>query len=85
MTSTFHLIDLRSQAHAVRELLRGKSPEEKIEWLMSQGTLELKPTCVEGEHRTFFFTSRAGRECAFFFVGDEIAIVGDHTVLRDTP
>jgi hypothetical protein len=39
MKEDFHLIDLISQAGAVQPLLRGKSTEEKIEWLSAHGTI----------------------------------------------
>jgi hypothetical protein len=40
MAHSFHLLDLISQARAVKDLLRGRSHEEKIAWLVAHGHLE---------------------------------------------
>ncbi len=79
MSNTFRLIDLVSQASAVEELLRDKSVEEKIEWLSSHGSITPKPKSVPEERQTFFFETPTGCSCAFFFDGNELVFVGDHT------
>ena len=79
MAATLHLIDLVSQAVAVQALLRGRSAEEKIEWLSSHGSLTPKPKSRPDERQTFWFESSTGRSCAFFLDGDEFVFVGDHT------
>jgi hypothetical protein len=75
----FALLDLPSQAVAVQKLLRGKSDEEKIAWLMAHGTITRKPKLSEDERQTYFFQSSIGLECAFFIDGDEFVFIGYHT------
>jgi hypothetical protein len=75
----FTLIDLPSQAIAVQQLLRGKSPEEKLAWLAGHGTLTPKLKFVESERPTYFFRTPLGNECVFFIDGDEFVFVGPHT------
>lgn len=75
----FTLLDLPSQALAVQNLLRGKSGEEKIAWLMAHGTITPKPKMLENERQTYFFRSSIGRECWFFIDGDEFVFIDHHT------
>lgn len=75
----FTLLDLPSQAVAVQNLLRGKSGEEKVAWLMAHGTITPKPKLFESERQAYFFQSSIGRECAFFIDGDEFVFIAHHT------
>lgn len=79
MNSTFLLIDLVSQAEAVKSLLRGRSAEEKIEWLSSHGSITPKPRTRPEEKLCFWFESRTGSICCFFLDGDEFVFLGNHT------
>ena len=78
----FYLLDLPSQAVAVQSLLRGKSPEEKIEWLVQHGTITKKPNVLNDPHQTYVFESSLGLTCVFFIVGDEFVFLGDNTTFR---
>lgn len=81
---SFHLLDLPSQAVAVQRQLKGKSVDEKIEWLRAYGKVTLKRK-QSNERQVYFFESSIGRECAFFIDGEEFVFFGDHTtyVVRD--
>lgn len=75
----FTLLDMPSQAVAVQNLLRGKSEEEKLAWLMAHGTMTRKRKQFASERQTYFFRSSLGLECAFFIQGDEFVFIGPHT------
>jgi hypothetical protein len=75
----FTLLDLPSQALAVQNLLRGKSGDEKIAWLMAHGRITPKPKLVENERQAYFFESSIGRYCWFFIDGDEFVFIDHHT------
>jgi len=78
MSEDFHLIDLISQAGAVRKRLVGKTDSEKLAWLAGQGTLE--PVVVNPDGRqTYRFESSTGQEAVFFFDDVELVFVGDHS------
>ena len=78
MSVDFHLIDLVSQAGAVRKRMVGKTDSEKLAWLATHGTLE--PVVVTPHGRqTYRFKSSTGQETAFFFDDGELVFVGDHT------
>ena len=79
MHADFHLVDLVSQATAVQSLLRGKSADEKIEWLSSHGSIIPVPNQSPNQHQSFRFESQTRVECAFFLDGDEFVFFGDHT------
>ena len=72
----FRLIDLVSQREAVRQHLRGWSAGEMVAWLAARGQLSKRN--ILGRD-TFFFESTLGFEAAFFFNGDEMIFVADHT------
>jgi hypothetical protein len=78
MSKDFHLIDLVSQANAVRMILSGKTDAEKVAWLASQGTLELVSKTPDGR-QTYHFESLSNREAVFFFDSGDFVFVGDHT------
>ena len=82
MKEDFHLIDLISQAGAVQSLLRGKSTEEKIEWLSAHGTITLKPKTQQNERQSFWFESPTKTTCCFFLDDDEFVFIGDHTTFK---
>ena len=75
----FHLIDLISQREAVRQHLRGWSVEEIIAWLAARGRVDKRS--ISGRE-TFFFESAVGHQAAFFFDGNEMIFLGDHTTFR---
>jgi hypothetical protein len=79
MPDDFHLVDLRSQAASVQSLLRGRSAAEKLEWFSSHGSITPKPKEMPDERQSYWFESRMGVMCCFFFDGDEIVLIGDHT------
>lgn len=74
--SEFHIVDLISQREAVRQHSRGWSADEVTAWLATRGHLYKRN--IAGRD-TFFFASAVGREAVFFFDGDQIVFVGDHT------
>jgi hypothetical protein len=79
--SDFHIVDLISQREAVRQHTRGWSDGEVVAWLASRGRL-YRRNIVGRDHlgRDFyFFESGVGLEAVFFFYGDQIVFVGDHT------
>jgi hypothetical protein len=79
MSGTFHLLDLTSQAIAVQRLLRGRSMQEKLDWIAARGHLERMATAVPNARPTYRFVSSIGMECAFFVDGDTFVFIGDHT------
>jgi hypothetical protein len=79
MSDPFHLLDLCSQAVAVQRLLRGRTAQEKLEWLAAHGELSQIPITVPNVHPTYRFVSSIGMECLFFIDGDEFVFIGDHT------
>jgi len=76
--SEFHIVDLISQREAVREHSRGWSAEEVVAWLATRGRLSKR--AIAGQD-VFYFESAAGREAVFFFDGDQLVFVGDHTTV----
>jgi len=74
--SEFHIVDLISQREAIRQHSRGWSADEVVAWLATRGRLHKRN--IAGRD-TFFFESAAGREAVFFFDGDQIVFVGEHT------
>ena len=79
MNAAFHLIDLVSQAAAVQSLLRGRSAEEKIEWLSAHGSIKPKTKTRPDERQCFWFESPTKASCCFFLDDDEFVFIGDHT------
>lgn len=75
VSTTFHLIDLASQAQAVQLLLQGKSTKEKIEWLSSHGSLTLHPKTRPDEQQHYWFESSTGATCCFFLNDDDFVFV----------
>ena len=78
MSDGFQLIDLVSQAGAVRKLLAGNTDSEKLGWLSGHGKLDIIARKQEEERQAYRFTSVLGREAVFFFDAGEIVFVGDH-------
>lgn len=79
MRDDFHLIDLASQAPAVQRLLAGLPVERKLEWLAARGELvriSNRGPDLPAWHR---FESTVGLEHCFFFDGDTIVFMGDHS------
>lgn len=74
--SEFHIVDLVSQREAVRRHSRGWSADEVVAWLAARGRLCRRN--IAGQD-LFFFESAVGCEAVFFFDGDQIVFVGDHT------
>jgi hypothetical protein len=84
MNDVFHLIDLRSQAVAVQKFLYGKSAQEKIEWMRTQGKVLFNRLAPQGSIQTYTFESCSGIRCVFFFDGEEFIFVGDHFTFKIT-
>ena len=79
MSDGFQLIDLVSQATAVRNLLAGNTDSEKLGWLSGHGKLDILARKYPHEKQSYRFTSVLGREAVFFFDAGELVFVGDHT------
>ena len=82
MSKGFHLIDLVSQAGAVRTLLADKTDSEKLAWLAAHGTLKAVAVTPDGR-RTYHFESVSKQEAAFFFDGGDFVFVGDHATFTE--
>ena len=78
--SEFQLIDLVSQAVAVKSVLAGKSEQEKIDWLKSRGLCAIVPSSIPFGPHPYAFESTTGIQCTFFINGDEFFFIGDNTV-----
>ena len=72
----FRLIDLVSQREAVREQVKGWSRASVVDWLAVRGRLS---SHIVQAREVFFFESAAGCRATFFFDGDEMVFVGDHS------
>jgi hypothetical protein len=79
MRDCFQLIDLVSQARAVRKLLTGKTDSEKLAWLSAHGKVDVVATKHPNEKQCYHFTSALGREAIFFFDAADLVFIGDHT------
>lgn len=79
MSEDFHLVDLVSQAVAVKKLLAGKTDTEKLAWLASKGQIDVLPRRHPDAKQSYRFTSALKREAGFFFDGGDIVFIGDHT------
>jgi hypothetical protein len=79
MSNGFQLIDLVSQARAVRKLLGGKTDSETLRWLSEHGQVEALPSEYPDQKQCYRFTSRLGQEAIFFFDAGDLVFVGDHT------
>ncbi len=76
MSDGFQLIDLVSQADAVREMLAGDTDSEKLGWLSGHGKLDILERKSEAEKQLYRFTSILGQEAVFFFERGELVLVG---------
>ena len=75
---SFVLLDLISQGLAVQAKLAGLPLEQKLQWIAGHGKLwghKHHPGFPDGYH----FESRTGQEANFFFDGDVLVFIGDHT------
>ena len=79
MSDDFHVIDLASQAGAIRKLLRGKTNSETLRWLSEHGEVEALPNEYPDQRQSYLFTSKLGRKVIFLFGADGLVFVGDHT------
>lgn len=77
----FYILDLASQGMAIEKLLWGLPHEQKIAWLTARGRVEQIPTQI-GFPVTYRFTSTVGLERVFFWGGDELVFIGDHSTYR---
>lgn len=79
MPGDFHLLDLISQAPAVRRRLAGLPEAEKLAWLATRGSLEPLAEIGDrfGGRPLHLFESRLGFRCIFFLKGDEFVFVGE--------
>jgi hypothetical protein len=73
----FHLFDLVSQREAVRQLLKGKSENEVLEWLSERGRVSRIPTTAGPS--SFEFESVTGQRAQFFLKDGGLVFYGDHT------
>jgi hypothetical protein len=78
MKDDFHLLDLISQAAAVKRLLHGKSANEKLAWLSSRGKITQMEKRMPEWPDTYFFKSATGAECTFILQEDILRFVGDN-------
>jgi hypothetical protein len=83
MSESFQLIDLVSQAGAIRKLLLGKTDSEILAWLSGHGQVDVLPREYPDERQSYRFTSRIGREAIFVFDVTGIRLVGEHTTVND--
>jgi NAD-dependent dihydropyrimidine dehydrogenase PreA subunit len=88
MAADFQLIDFQSQAVAVQRFLKGKSHDERIAWMRSQGTIIESQSPVRlSDNRVcpvYCFESPAGLRSVFFFRDDQLVFCGDnHTYVID--
>ena len=76
MQSSFVLIDLVSQRHAVRKYLRDFDTAAKLEWIAAHGSIR---TVNSGFRETYAFESRLGLTAGFFFDDSgDFVFLGDH-------
>ena len=77
----FHLINLVSQGAAVQKLLEGMTQDEKLSWFANHGRIEemQMSTFHPEQKRVYQFESAIGIETRFFFDGDMLVFMGDHT------
>lgn len=80
MSDGFQLIDLLSQAGAVRKLLAGNTDSEKLGWLSGHGKVEILARKYPDEKQSYRFTSVLGREAVFFFDAGDFVFVGNNTI-----
>ncbi len=78
MSGAFQLIDLVSQAGAVRNLLAGKTDAERLERLSGHGRLDILPITRPEEEQSYRFTSALGREAIFFLDAGRFVFVADN-------
>ncbi len=79
MSADFHLIDLVSQAGAIRKRLHDKTNAETLHWLAEHGEVEVLPNEFPGQKQCYLFTSRLGQKVIFFFGTGGLVFVGDNT------
>ena len=82
MSNDFHLIDLMAQARAVEATLLGLPEREKIAWLAARGSVSAVAERLPDSAQTYGFESALGLRCAFFFKGEKLVLLGDHTVIK---
>jgi len=75
----FQLIDLLSQREAVRHHLKDWPVDDIVKWIAARGKLSTRT--ILGRD-TYFFESEIGRQAVFFFDGNEIVFLGDHTTFK---
>ena len=70
MNTAFQLFDLRSQAVSVRQYLHGKTSQEVIDWLQTQGTVTKNPRSP-----AYAFESCTGLRSVFYFRDDQFFVL----------
>ena|ERR1035437_2127193 len=75
MSDAFHLVDLVSQASAVRRLLSGMTNTEMLAWLSSKGQVDAIPSRYPDQKQAYHFTSVVNREAMFFFDGGDLVFL----------
>ena len=76
----FHLIDMATQFEELESHLHGMTLEEKERWIATQG--ELTSLGLKFDLPHYSFKSASGLSWPFFIRGDEIGVIGDHTMIR---
>jgi len=76
----FHLMDIATQFEELESHLRGKTLEDKERWIATQGELTSLGLTFDLPH--YRFQSASGLSWLFFIRGDEIGVIGDHTMIR---
>ena len=72
------IFDLFAQRVAVANCIRGLSAEEKKQWLKQRGEF-IEVTVREPAATIHRFRSHTGLDTNFFFDGNRLVFLGDHT------
>lgn len=77
MTSSFQLLDLRSQASAVRATLAGSSPVQVLAWLAARGKVTQMTAEFPNLPTEYRFESAIGAFCLFHFREGVLYVAGE--------
>jgi hypothetical protein len=78
MAPSFQLLDLRSQAAAVRRALAGIPPDQVLLWLAERGSVTQMPAEFSDSLIEYRFESAVGAFCLFTFRDGVIFVVGEN-------
>lgn len=76
-TSSFQLLDLRSQATAVRAASADSSPAQVLAWLAERGKVTQMPAEFPNLPTEYRFESAIGPFCLFHFRGEVLYVAGE--------